>query len=485
MTWQERIEQIGSGFYEIKSDVCNESNTIPVVPVRIIATAKIIEQLKFDRAIEQAQAVAKLPGIVTASFVMPDAHQGYGFCIGGVAGFDATDDKAIISPGGIGFDINCGIRLEATNLTIDDKTVLLEIAHEVSRQIPLGQGGTKKNSLTMAQLNQVLMQGLGYAKTQNLATDIDLARCEDNGCLPVQDVRNVPDTAKGRGLHQLGTLGSGNHFIEFQIVEEICDPVVATQWGFSKVGQIVYMIHSGSRAVGHQTCSHYVREMEKADPALAESLVDKDLLYAPIASKIGQKYFDAMNASANFAFLNRFMMAHCIRSIVQEKTQTLCTPIYDIAHNICKKEMHFIHGKPLELYVHRKGATRAIWPHHPLLNKTHLFFETGYPVLLPGSMGTSSYVLQAKNGAEQTLASFAHGSGRVLGRKRAQELLSQLDPVSHMESQGVHLITPDSQQVLDELPQVYKDSHEVVQAGIEAGIVRPIVKLKPFIVIKG
>jgi tRNA-splicing ligase RtcB (3'-phosphate/5'-hydroxy nucleic acid ligase) len=468
------LREISPNLYEYTTDKTP-------VPVRIFATQAILEQMQQDATLQQAVHVSQLPGIVGASLLMPDAHQGYGFSIGGVAAFD--EKNGIISPGGIGFDINCGVRLMATHLSLDQiKPILSQLLDEILHQVPVGKGEESVEfRFTHDELDQVMANGLQWAKDKGYATDDDIERCESNGKLPA-DVKCISPKARKRGKNHLGTLGAGNHFIEFQLVDEIYDTEVAENFRLKK-GDVVVMIHSGSRGLGHQTCSEYIRQME--DEQHITNLADKDLMCAPINSKVAQNYLAAMNACANFAWVNRFMMAKGVEKALQKFFPNIkLESIYDVAHNICKKETHLINGVAQSVYVHRKGATRAFPPYHP--ENVGVYQQTGHPVLIPGSMGTPSFVLVGTQKAmELTFGSTAHGSGRTMSRKHAFDTIDGLAVAKSLAERGIIVRSPQIEKISDEAPQVYKDSQEVVSVSETTGIGKIIAKLQPLGVIKG
>ncbi|MGM5485451.1 MAG: RtcB family protein, partial [Nanobdellota archaeon] len=366
-----------------------------------------------DKAVEQAKNVACLPGIKGQSIAMSDMHMGYGFPIGGVAAFDK--EEGCITPGGIGFDINCGVRLLKTNLKYDDiKDDVRKLVLKLFEKIPCGVGRGSDLNLSMDDMDEVLVQGSSWALSQGFGVEDDLKFCESGGEMKGADPDNVSHKAKARGKKQLGTLGAGNHFLEIQEVME-----TDNKFGLEK-GQIVLMIHCGSRGLGHQVCSDYLRRMEDAFPELIKALPEKDLVYAPISSDIAKEYYSAMKAAANFAWANRHVIASKVREAVCELyPEAKLDLVYDVAHNIAKLEEHTLDGEKEEVYVHRKGATRAFPPGHPELPEDYR--ETGQPVLLPGSMGTASYVLVGTEKAmQECFGSSAHGAGRVMSRAKAK-----------------------------------------------------------------
>ncbi|HLP80334.1 MAG TPA: RtcB family protein [Acidobacteriota bacterium] len=455
------------------------------VTLEVYGTKAIVDALTGDKSLVQLQNVAKLPGIIQKSIMMPDGHQGYGFPIGGVAAFDSK--TGIISPGGIGFDINCGVRAQATNLTIAQvRPHLAQLLDEIYKRVPVGQGGEGSIKLTHQELDQVFIHGMQWALTKGYATQDDIDRCEAGGMLAGANPALISPTAKARAKNQLGTLGGGNHFIELQVVEEILDPLVAARFRISEPGQIIIMIHSGSRGAGHQTCTEYLRKMEDFFPQIAAALPERDLIYAPFSSQIAQDYYHAMNACANFAWVNRFLMAKAVEDAFKKVmgNEVVIQSIYDVAHNIAKREMHTVDDVLREVLVHRKGATRAFAAGHPEL--PDVYKDTGHPVLIPGSMGTPSYILVGTPGAMQyTFGSIAHGSGRVMSRHMAVQKFNGEKVAADLAEKGILVKAPKLSAIADESPGVYKDSAAVIESVVCAGIARAIVKLRPLGVIKG
>jgi tRNA-splicing ligase RtcB len=456
------------------------------VPLKIFASEKIIENLKKDKSIQQGINVASLPGIVKESLMMPDAHQGYGFSIGGVAAMDF--ENGCISPGGIGFDINCGVRLLSTPLTkeqIEEKVEIL--LDKIYEYVPCGVGSESQIRLSDQELNDVLEKGASWAVEKGYGNKDDLTHCEENGNMKTADSSKVSMRAKGRGRKQLGTLGAGNHFLEIQYVDEIYDSTIANQFNIGKKNQVVFMIHCGSRGLGHQVCSDYIKEMEKEFHDLVKDLPDKDLIFAPVNTKTFDDYFSAMSAAANFAWANRHIIAHFVRKAICEifdiKNSDIKT-VYDVAHNIAKIENHILNGKDQKLIVHRKGATRAFEPDHEEIPKSYKKY--GQPILLPGSMGTSSYILVGtKKSMEKSFGSTAHGAGRVMSRFEAIKKFDGQKIKDELLKKNIHLKAKSVKGVAEESPDVYKDVDEIVKVSHETGIGKLVVKLKPIGVIKG
>ncbi len=438
------------------------------VPGRIFANEKLLEKIKEDRTLEQIRNVAKLPGILNASFVMPDAHQGYGFSIGGVAGFDL--EKGIISPGGVGYDINCGVRVLTTGISFKKfKEKISEINKEINKEIPSGVGNGNLERLSEEDLNEILVKGVKWAVENDFGEKDDLKNCEENGCVKNANPKNISQKAKARGKPQLGTLGAGNHFIEIQKIEKIFDEKTANKFKL-KLGEVIVMIHCGSRGLGHQVASDYIQEMEKSSDI--EPLPNKELIYAKINSELGQKYFSAMNCAINYAFCNRQIIMDKIRKIIQKYFPSSKPKLlYDVAHNIAKIEEHLIEGKRKDICIHRKGATRA--------------FDK-QPVIIPGSMGTSSYILVGtKKSEELSFSSTAHGAGRVMSRSNAKQTLNGEEIKKSLEEKGINVEVNSIKGLAEEAPEVYKDIHEVIEISDSLGLAKKVAKVVPVGIIKG
>ncbi len=454
------------------------------VPARIYASEKLLRNIKKDRTLEQGMNVATLPGIIKVSLMMPDAHQGYGFYIGGVAAFDA--EEGIITPGGIGFDINCGVRLLASNMSKENiEPKIKEIIDLLFKHVPSGVGSESKIKLTNTELDGVLDNGAHWAVNKGYGNEQDLSHCESTGKLDIADSAKVSPKAKTRGNQQLGTLGAGNHFLEIQYVDKIYIPKIAKKFGITSKGQIMVMIHCGSRGLGHQVCSDYLRKMEDAYPDVIKSLPNKNLIYAPFKSDLGQDYFKAMSASANYAWANRHIIADYVRKSFERIFNKINLDlVYDVAHNIAKIEEHLIDGQKRKLLVHRKGATRAFPPNHEDL--PDVYKDTGQPVIIPGSMGTSSYVLVGTSeGMEHTFGSTAHGAGRLMSRHAAKKQFRGERIKNQLEQQKIYIKSASWKGIVEEAPQVYKDIDEVVKVSDKVGIGNVVARLKPMGVIKG
>jgi len=463
--------------------------TIPnmKVPGMVFASRKILENIRQDRTLEQLAGVATLPGIYKHAMVMPDAHQGYGFPIGGVAALDFKEGG--ISPGGIGYDINCGVRLLRTNLTFKDiKPNLQKLVNHMFENVPSGLGSKGIVRLSGKQLDKVLEYGAQWAVENEYGWKRDLEHLESNGRIKEADSSLVSDQAKKRGIPQVGSLGSGNHFVEIQRVDKIYNPDVAKAFGITKEDQITVMIHTGSRGLGHQVCSDYLRKMEQSFPEVIKKLPDRELIYAPAGSKIADEYFRAMSSAANFAWANRQMIVHWVRdtfgSVMKQAPEDMdMNIVYDVAHNICKVEEHVIDGKKRKVYMHRKGATRAFPPGHPEIPKDYQ--KVGQPVILPGSMGTASYILVGSESGKDSFYSTAHGAGRLMSRHQATREWKGEDVVRKLAGRGIYIKTASWKGAAEEAPGAYKDIDEVARVSHETGIGKLVARVTPLGVIKG
>jgi tRNA-splicing ligase RtcB (3'-phosphate/5'-hydroxy nucleic acid ligase) len=464
------------------------------VPAIIYASEQLMDLIKKDKTMEQVSNVACLKGIQRASYAMPDAHQGYGFSIGGVAAFDV--EEGIISPGGVGYDINCSVRLLSTNISVEEFLKHREeIVNELFKNVPSGVGSKGRlGKITKDMLQELLANGSQWAVKQGYGKKDDYVRTEDSGNLH-GDPHAVSEKAYKRGMPQLGSLGAGNHFLETQQVDEIIDPKIAKSFGVDQKGNVTIMVHCGSRGLGHQVASDYIKEMEAKYGH--EHLPDRELINAPIQSDLGQKYLGAMNAAANFAFANKQMITHWVReSFDKILGNTDINVVYDICHNIAKIEEHNIKplgadpndpdikGEKKMVCVHRKGATRSFGPGRKEL--PDCYRDVGQPVLLPGSMGTSSYVLVGTKKAEQvSFASTAHGAGRVMSRHEALRQFRAEKVKSDLMSKNILIKSASMKGIAEESPGVYKDIDEVVRVSNALGIGNLVVKVKPLGVIKG
>ena len=456
------------------------------VPVRIFASEKLLKLIENDTSLQQGMNVACLPNIQKFSYMMPDAHQGYGMSVGGVAAFPVED--GIISPGMTGFDINCGVRLLATPLNKEQvEPKIKELLDALFKNVPSGVGRDADIRLKREELDRVLKEGAKWTVENNYAFPEDLEVTESNGCLELADPNAVSNNAKERGKNQLGTLGAGNHFLEIQFVDQIHNKEAARKMGITEKGQICVMIHCGSRGLGHQVCSDYLRKFEDTFPEIANSLPDRDLIYAPADTPLAKQYFGAMCAAANFAWANRQIIVHGVRKAfksVFDVPPRSITQVYDVAHNIIKREKYEIDGKEKELYIHRKGATRAFGPNNAEICEKYR--DIGQPILIPGSMGTASFILiGTETSAEKSFASTAHGAGRVMSRHEANRRYTGEGTKKELEAQHIFIKAASWKGISEEAPGAYKDVDEVVQVSHDAGIGNLVVRLKPLGVVKG
>ena len=454
------------------------------VPARIYISEEMMEQTFRDRSLNQLINISSLPGIVRYSLAMPDMHEGYGFPIGGVAAMNMED--GVISPGGVGYDINCGMRVLKSEHTEEEVRPFIEqLAVEIQRQVPSGLGRGRKVKLDIGSINKILEGGARTLVDKGYGEEQDLENCEANGNLKGADSSFVSDRAKNRGRNQVGTLGSGNHFMEVQRVDTIFDEDIAKVFGLFK-DQVVIMIHTGSRGLGHQIASDYIRVMMSAMQKYDIRLPDRELAACPINSDEGKRYLSAMACGANYAWANRQMIAHSIReawkSTLGEKASPLVL-LYDVAHNIAKIEEYEINGKKTKLCVHRKGATRAFPPNHSEIPERYK--KVGQPVLIPGSMGTASYVLVGTNEGEQSFYSTCHGAGRTMSRKQATRTISGQNVVKELKQKGITVKCWSSRGIAEEAPLAYKDIDRVVGVVHNAGLAKKVARLVPLAVIKG
>jgi tRNA-splicing ligase RtcB len=453
------------------------------VPCRVYATENMLQKMKQDRTLVQGRNVAFLPGIYKHALVMPDGHEGYGFPIGGVAALDY--EKGGISPGGIGYDINCGVRMLRSNLKREEVVPKIkQLLEKLFHYCPAGLGSSNIR-VDVSQLNEILSKGAGWAVQNGYGNEDDLKHSEEDACMEQADASQVSDNAKNRGRKQIATLGSGNHFLEIQYVDKIFDKEAAKTFGITEEEQVVIMIHCGSRGLGHQVCSDYLRKMEKTFPEIVKKLPDRELIYAPAGSEMAKQYFGAMCAAANFAWCNRHVLGHQTRLAVKDVLGDVeLETLYDVAHNIAKVEEHKIDGEMKKVWMHRKGATRAFGPGRPEIPDTYR--EVGQPIILPGSMGTSSYVLVGTNeGMEASFGSTAHGAGRVMSRHQAIKSFRGENVVKDLESKGIFVKGASWKGIAEEASGAYKDVDEVVKVSHDAGIGKLVVRVKPIGVVKG
>lgn len=459
------------------------------VPGLVLADAGLLEKMRTDRTLEQCVNVAHLPGIYKYSITLPDGHEGYGFPIGGVA---ATDyENGVVSPGGVGYDINCGVRLLTTNLSENDiRPKLPDLATIIFNNVPSGLGSRRKDfRVSLNELNQVAREGVPWIVERGYGWKEDIEHCEEGGCMKNADPNKVSSTAKNRGETQLGTLGSGNHFLEIQKVDKIFDPEIAKVFGITHEGQVTVMIHCGSRGFGHQICSDYLRVMERAVSKYKIEIPDRELACAPGTSPEAQDYFQAMACAVNYAFVNRQTIAHWVRQsfeqVFKKPAETFGLKlVYDVAHNIAKIEEHKVNGQTKKVWIHRKGATRAFPPNHEAVPADYRPY--GQPVIIPGSMGTSSWLLVGTAKAmELTFGSTAHGAGRMMSRAAAKRQFWGGEIKKALESRGM-VIRAASQVVLaEEADPAYKDVDRVAEVSDKVGIATRVVRLVPLAVVKG
>jgi tRNA-splicing ligase RtcB len=467
------LQRIADGIYE--------ANVGSRVPVRVLADDVLIEQIRGDHSLVQLTNVTTLPGIFGFAFGMPDMHEGYGFPVGGVAATLAPDGA--ISPGGIGFDINCGVRLLATGLDRRAIDPLEPLVHELSRSVPTGYGRGGRLVLDDDEMERVLADGCRYlVESRGLGLPEDRAFIESGGALSCADPSKVSKRAKERGRDQLGTLGGGNHFLEVQVVDQLFDERAAHAFGLA-IGQITVLIHTGSRGLGHQVCTDYVRVMDEAMPRYGISVPDRQLACVPLSSPEGRDYFGAMCAAANFAWSNRQALTHRVREVFARKAGAPPEQIrivYDVAHNIAKLET--IDGR--QLCVHRKGATRAFGPSSAELPEAYR--GIGQPIFIPGSMGTASFVLAGTDDAQHvSLASTCHGAGRAMSRGAAKRAVVGAALRKELEAKGIVVRCPSNAELAEEAPVAYKDVERVVDVVAHAGVAKKVARLVPIGVLKG
>ncbi len=482
MTIKDEIKKIKDNVYEVPGSYNKKMRASG----RLYVDDESFDALE-EGAVQQIANVACLPGVFRYSIAMPDIHFGYGFPIGGVAAFNMRN--GVVSPGGVGFDINCGVRLIKSNLCQEDiEDHLDELVDALFKNIPSGVGSKGKVKLSREDIDNVLDYGAEWAVENGYGWDEDLEVLEENGRIKSADSSKVSSKAKKRGIPQLGSLGSGNHFLEIQVVDEVYNENVAEVYGLEK-GMIVIMVHTGSRGCGHQVCSDYLRVMDKAYKNYKIDIADRQLACAPIDSKEAQNYLKAMYAAANYAWANRQMITHWIRESFEDVLGKSARDmdmqiVYDVAHNIAKEETHDFKGNDIDVLVHRKGATRAFGPGREEVPLKYR--EVGQPVLIPGTMGTASYVLHGTQTAmEETFGSTAHGAGRVLSRSKAKKDYNPDDIVNSMESNGIKLKATSKNVIAEEAPGAYKDVDSVVRVSDSTGIAKLVCKVKPLAVTKG
>ena len=476
-------KKIGNMTYKIEKDEALGMK----VPIIIYADDQLLEKMMNDRTIKQAVNVSTIPGILKNVVVLPDGHEGYGFPVGGVAAMDA--EEGMISPGGVGYDINCGVRLLRTNLKEQDvRPKLKELVNDLFNSIPSGVGSKGAIRLSSSQLDEVLVKGVQWAIDNGYGTKDDAEVCEENGHMDKADPNKVSDRARKRGAPQLGSLGSGNHFLEIQKVAEIHDEEAAKRMGIEQ-GQVTILTHCGSRGFGHQICSDYLRISEQALKKYNISLPDRELACVPNSSEEGESYRKAMFAALNFAWSNRQMITHWTRKsfervLKQSEADLEMNLVYDVSHNIAKVEKHTIDGKQKSVVVHRKGATRAFPANKEEVPKKYR--DLGQPVFIPGSMGTGSWILLGQpNSMNLTFGSTAHGAGRTMSRTKARQNYTESQVKKFLSDKGIEVKALTRDGIVEETPQAYKDVDLIVNVSHELGIATKVAKLVPIGVIKG
>ncbi len=483
MVQKNDFRQVDEYIWELPQDFRGDMR----VPARLFGDAELFDVAFQDRTVEQLVNTATLPGLVKYAMAMPDFHQGYGFPIGGVAAM--RRDTGVISPGGVGYDINCGVRLLGTHL--ERKQVapyLRDLTAALYRACPSGVGGKGRERISGRELDELLTQGAKWALKRGLARPEDLAHTEEGGCLPGADPSKVSARAKERGRLQVGSLGAGNHFIEVDVVDEIYDPQAAETFGLWQ-GQVMVQIHCGSRGFGHQVCDDYVKGLQPVVLKYGIQLPDRELVCAPIDSPEGRDYYGAMACAVNYAFVNRQVLVMGVREAFEQVLAGQVKDfdvfqVYGVAHNIAKFEEHEVDGRRMKLCVHRKGATRAFPPGHPDVPEDYR--DVGQPVLVPGSMGTASYVLAGTQKAmELTFGSACHGAGRVMSRRKARKRVQGSQLRKELETQGIVIRAGSMKGLAEEAPAAYKDVSRVVDVVHGVGLARKVARLRPLAVIKG
>ncbi len=482
--WEGKLNKIDDYRWEIPQSYKSGM----LVPGLIYADEALLAHIQEEQALEQVANVAFLPGIVGHSLAMPDIHWGYGFPIGGVAATRVKD--GVISPGGVGFDINCGVRLLRTNLTAEEvRPKIKELVDDLFTNVPSGLGSEGKIRVSEREMGKILLQGAKWAVERGYGEAADLEVTEETGCMKGADPQRVSAKAKKRGTPQSGTLGSGNHFLEVQAVEEIYDSKAARTMGIEEVGEVLLLIHTGSRGLGHQVCEDYVRIMGEAVRKYGISLPDRQLACAPFQSEEGQAYFAAMACAANYAWANRQCITHWVREsfikvLGRSRRELGMELVYDVTHNIAKLEEHLVKGERLRLCVHRKGATRAFPAEHP--DVPAIYKGIGQPVLIPGDMGRCSYIsLGTERAMKETFGSTCHGAGRVQSRSAARRSLRDVDIARALAARGIIVKSGNMASLAEEASEAYKDVTEVVEVTHRAGISRKVAKATPMGVVKG
>ncbi len=489
MTWNGPLNKVDDYRFEIPDSYKGENNNLKMnTSALIYSSDKMISSIREDNAPEQAANITSLPGIVGQGLAMPDIHWGYGFPIGGVAAVDA--EEGVISPGGIGFDINCGVRLIQTNLTVEDldKNKIRSIVDEMFKNVPSGLGSKSKVKFNNSELKDILENGAKAVIDKGFGWDEDIDFLEENGCLDFADSSMVSDRALKRGRTQVGSLGAGNHFLEIQKVSDIFDEKTAKAFGVKNKDQIMVMIHTGSRGFGHQVCSDHLKTLERAVKKYKISIPDRQLACAPINSSEGQNYLKAMGCAANFAWANRQLIVHWVResfeNVLDGKAEDFDMRIvYDICHNIAKFEEHIVDGEKRRVCVHRKGATRSFGPGRKEIPEKYK--NVGQPVIIPGDMGTESYLMCGTDKAKESFGSTCHGSGRVMSRNQATKRWRGEKIVQELKNRGIYVHPASMKVAAEEAPGAYKNVRSVVDVVHNAGLSRKVVRLLPLGVVKG
>lgn len=458
------------------------------VPARIYADRELLDMMRRDETLRQTVNMTHLPGILKYAVTLPDGHQGYGFPIGGVAAFD--EEEGVISPGGVGYDINCGVNLMRTEMKYEEvKPKLSELIDRIFRLVPSGVGVGSKLRLSKMEQDRAVVEGVEWAIERGYGWPEDMQHMEDFGRMAEANPEKVSSKAKERGLSQLGTLGAGNHFLEVARVREIYDPATAKVFGITEPDQVIVWVHTGSRGYGHQIASDYIRVMDRAVSRYGISIPDRELVCAPVKSREAEDYFQAMACAINWAFINRHIITHLVRQAFQETFKMDPEDlgmrlIYSMTHNTAKREEHVIDGKRRRVVVHRKGASRAFGPGREGLPKDYM--EVGQPVLLVGTMGTASYLLVGtEKGEELSFASTAHGAGRVMSRAGAKRHYTSREIVAELKRRGIEIRAASDEVVEEEAPDSYKDIHRVADVSHRVGIGRKVMMATPIAVAKG
>jgi tRNA-splicing ligase RtcB len=458
------------------------------VPARVYADRELLDMMRRDETLRQTVNMTYLPGILKYAITLPDGHQGYGFPIGGVAAFD--EDEGIISPGGVGYDINCGVNLMRTDMKYEEvKPKLSELIDRIFRLVPSGVGVGSKLRLSKMEQDRAVVEGVEWAIERGYGWHEDTQHMEDFGRMAEANPDKVSGKAKERGLSQLGTLGAGNHFLEVARVREIYDPATAKAFGITMPDQVIVWVHTGSRGYGHQIASDYIRVMDRAVSKYGINIPDRELVCAPVKSREAEDYFQAMACAINWAFINRHIITHLVRQAFQETFKTDAEDlgmrlVYSMTHNTAKREEHVVEGKRRRVVVHRKGASRAFGPGREGLPKDYM--EVGQPVLLVGSMGTASYLLVGtERGEDLSFASTAHGAGRVMSRAGAKRHYTSREIVASLKKMGIEVRAASDEVVEEEAPESYKDIHRVAEVSHRVGIGKKVMMATPIAVTKG